>query len=124
MLKSLSLGMMLEVLPSSETLFYIKVSLSGEFRVDNVTAAISFSKQNFNDFVSGSYKSYKLTQLYAIIVELILVSELDSQNVLQPIARRLPERPKKLELEKEMKVRKAISLALCVIKMAITKELV
>ena len=110
-------GQQYEVLPSSDSIFYIKGGRSGEFKVDTINktcsclqfqqmqypcihaaAAISFSKQNLNDFDSGSYKSDKLIQLYAMSVEPILVSELDSQNVLPPIARRLPGRPKKVRI--------------------------
>ena len=68
-------------LPSSDSLFYIRGGRSGKFRVD--TANKTFL-----------YKSEKLIQLNAMTVDPILVSELDSQNVLPPIAWQLPERPK------------------------------
>ena len=99
-------GQRYEVLPSTDSLFYIKGGRSGEFRVDttnktcsclqfqqmqypciHAAAAISFSKQNIDNFVSDLYKSTKLIQLYAMTVEPILVSELESGNVLPPIVR-------------------------------------
>ena len=45
-----------------------------------------------------TYVSAKLIQLYEITVEPILLSEFESGNVLPPIARRLPGRPKKIRI--------------------------
>ena len=50
------------------------------------------------------------------------IRSLSSHSVLPPIVCQLPGIPKKLESEIEIKVKRAMSLSPCVIKMDITKE--
>ena len=114
---NVTIGRKFEVLPSSNSLFYIRCGRAGDFTLDilnktcsclqfqqmqypcvHAAATISFCRQNIHDYVSHAYKTDNLKQLYSLPIYPILIDELIPQNVLPPVVRRLPGRPKKLRI--------------------------
>ena len=111
------LGRKFEVLPSSNSLFYIRGGRAGDFTVDllNKTcsclqfqqmhypcvyaaATINFCWQDIHEYVSHVYKTENLKQLYSLSIDPILIDELVPQIIYPPVVRRLPGRPKKLRI--------------------------